>query len=112
MNYEFSANYRRRDRPRLVITVRLGGDIPGQPDLVKLPSESADELLYRLVFRPPGMNVFKSATHCEPMDSVPRPLRRIRILLPDYQEFILLGRESDCGPHHPIPLSFTPYYPD
>jgi len=95
-SYEFSAIYR---KGRLVITGRVYGDINGCPDLERVESGFADVLAFRLIFREAVQVQTRafSFTHPNP----PPLLRSIRILLPDYQEFVLLARQA-AGPYHPV----------
>ena len=86
-SYQFEAKIRKK-RGDLLLTCHLSGlNFECEPELEHLQSGDPGELLFRLIFRP----YISGSKHgcCTVVQQPPKGLQRIRIILPDYQEFII-----------------------
>ena len=104
-SYEFAVLQRRNG---LLIRGHIGGDkpLPGVPELASMDTGTSDILVFRLVFRPAIQHRSTGLDHL--ITKPPSPLRMIRILLPDRQEFIIRSRHVRV-PGHPVPRIVTEY---
>jgi len=107
-SYEFTAKYKTRNRHLLVIQGRIGGTISGNPDLQRVDTAIPGELLLMLVFREAIQHNSSGLCWTIPVDDLPKPLLQIRILLTDFQEFIIVSHSENRAPH-PIAKGCTHY---
>ena len=107
-SYEVSASFRKKGG--LLITLRLGNVItnplPGEPTLDPLPSSDPSVLLFRLIFRQSAGS--KVSSCCTAVREPSPQLQTIRILLPNYQEFILLRKSAEVE-YLPVPSEALPW---